>query len=448
VTMTLVVLTILPACSRLEHQNIKVTYELVRAPFIATVEGEGVLEAENAQVLTAPDVRPPPTLGYLIPEGTVVEKGDLVARFESDEISQNYQNALDEVEIARAEAGQRVAELTLERLLYQSQRDAAEAAAESARLQLAKLKFEPPRTQEIKRLEIARHELDAKQARQKLLSLDTIQKEERARLQLRIRQAENKRDLARTHLDRLELRAPHSGFIVHEFNRISDMKVQEGDMLYPRMPVVRLPDLSVMLVNVLVGETDASKLHPGQRALITVPSLGGEPLTGSVIKVANVATPIRRGSKVKKVEVIVKIDGTRKGLVSGLSAVCRIEVKRLDASIAVPLECVFERDSVKVLYVLEGSRIEPRPVAPVIQTGDFMVVYGDLENGDRIALREPAASSLRWPDTLVTPVLPDSLAALVAEKNVRSQEVGEPGMEPGRRPRPGPDRGAFRPTEE
>jgi multidrug efflux pump subunit AcrA (membrane-fusion protein) len=179
------------------------------------------------------------------------------------------------------------------------------------------------------------------------------------------------------------------------------------------MPVVKLPDLSAMQVKVKLGETEAQKVKSGQSATITIPSLGSLELSGTVSKVANVAKAISRGSKVKRVEAIVQIDSTRAGLVPGLTGLCSIVVDEVDSVIALPHECVFERDSVKVVYVREHNAFTPYAVSLALQTDDFVVVHGDLKAGAGFALREPAFSMVRWPDSLVPPVIEPEAATAV-----------------------------------
>lgn len=388
-----------------------------------TVNGEGELEAKKSFVLQTPRVWPAPTISYLAPEGTQVKKDDIVVKFEADQVKKEYKNAIEELEIAKAEAKKKNAELTLQRLLYDSQKNSAEASAAASKLQLAKLEFESPRNQEIKKLEISQQELEAERARKKLVSLEKIQIEERAHSQMRIKQAENKLNRSQMHLDKLILKASSDGIVVHETNWIKDQKVKEGDALYPGMVVVKIPDLSVMQAKLQIGETEAQKVKKGQQAIVTVPSIGTFQFPGKVTKVANIAKPIKRGSKVKKVEVIVEIDSTRQGIVPGLTASSSIIITEIENAIAVPHECVFEKDSVKIVYVLEKSHYVPHAIAIANQDADFCIIISDLDGDEKLALREPAASQINFPDSLITPELPEKeeISETVSAKDTLKQ---------------------------
>ena len=75
-----------------------------------------------------------------------------------------------------------------------------------------------------------------------------------------------------------------------------------------------------MQAKLQVAETDAQQVKDGQITKINVPSIGSMLLPGKVVHVDKIAKPIKRGSKIKKVEVIVEIDTTFQELVPGLTA--------------------------------------------------------------------------------------------------------------------------------
>ncbi|MBN1478691.1 HlyD family efflux transporter periplasmic adaptor subunit [candidate division KSB1 bacterium] len=386
------------ACSPQSHDQ--VFYQVKRGDYDVVVSAEGELEAKSAQVLVTPMVRPAPTISYLIEEGTQVKKGDVIVKFTQTQVETEYLNALDEVATAKADSIKIEAELSLQLLLYESQYSTAKASANAAQLQLARIKFEAPITQEIKKLEIEQFELEAERAKKNLESLKKIQLEERLNAQLRIKQAINKVDRAKAQLAQLTLMAPFDGIVVHEISFITDEKVQEGSTLFPRMPVVRIPDLSIMQVKMQISETDAQKLTLGMPAFVTMPSLGNKKYRAKVSKIDRIAKAIRRDSKVKKVEVLVELDSTNQELRPGLTAQAAIFIKRARNIMTVPHESVFANDSIRVVYVKEKSHYIPRPIVPLYQDEDFMIIYGAVNEGELLALNEPPNTRVDMPDDL------------------------------------------------
>jgi len=391
----LILLFILSACRCSDANKPEILFTTSLANFSVTVEAEGELQAKKSHVLITPDVWPNPKISYLIPEGTQVQKDDMVVKFESEEIAREYQNEVEAAQIVKAEAKRTEAELSLQRMILESQMQSAQASAATVRLQLPSLEFMAQNIQEIKKLEMQKFEAEAEKLRKKLSSLESIEKEERANQLAKVKQSENKVSRSQIFLDRLVLKAPVAGIVVYEMNWATDKKVQEGDAVWNGMPVVKIPDLTVMQVQLQLGETAAQKLKIGQKAVISVPSVGDFRLTGKVTRVASVAKPIKRGSKVKQVEAIVEIDSTRAGLVPGLTANCIISVEEKANVLAVPLECLFEKDSSKAVYVLNGSHFRPRKVKLSFQNTNYAVIDSGLTVGEKLAMREPGSSLVR-----------------------------------------------------
>ncbi len=386
------------------------TYHATRQDFTVQVEAEGVLEAIKAQVLPAPHIWADMQVAYLAEEGTYINAGDVVFTLEAEELQNNYVNALDELQVAKADAEQRFAELELERLQYESQYKDALASMQSAKLQSSKLEFEPPKVREIKQLQIEQYELDAQQNMEKMEFLAAIQKEERAHQNLIIRQAQSRVDKFSQDLKKLSILAPVDGYVVHVRNRWSNEPVLVGDRAYPGRPIARIPDMSAMQVKLQVSETESQKLKLGQQATIYIPVLKDLNLTGKVSFVDKMAKPIRRRSKVKKVDVVVQADSTYPGMVPGLTAMCNIKVETIENALAVPLECIFEHDSVKIVYAKDGKKFKPYPIAQTGQDYDYTLIHGDFTNALELALLQPPEKNVDWPDTLTAYKLPvDSL---------------------------------------
>ena len=418
----LVVLTLLASCSN--DKNDQLAFTTAVADYKVIISGEGELEAKNANVIRTPRVWPGPTISFLLPEGSIVKKDDVLVVFSQNQVENEYINQLDELAIATAEAQRIEADLNLQSLLQETQLLSANASAYSAQLQLAKLEFEAPIAREIKKLEIAEYELAADRADKKLKALKKIQIEERARVQLRIKQAKNKVDRAKDQLSKLTLKAPYEGIVVYGINPITQEKVQEGSTLYPGMPVVQLPDMSVMQIKMKIGETDAQKLRTDMPATISIPSLNGLEFSGKVTRVDRVAKPIQRGSKVKKVEVIVQLNDQDNRLRPGITATAEILVRSAMNVLAVAQECLFEKDSVRVVYKQGKRGYEPIPVAVLLQDEDFILVHSDLQGGEKLALKEPPNTRVLWPDSLVSlvaPALVDTFKAAPEKKPEKPQ---------------------------
>jgi HlyD family secretion protein len=387
------------------------TFTASQSDIKISVEGKGEIRAKSSNLISTPRIRNSLKIVSLTLEGTAVKKNDIVIKLESQDLENQYLTACKGLEIARAEALRRDSELSLEKLIMESQYKSLEATVAASKLRIKRLEFEPERKQEIERLEIEKNEFEIGKLRNKLSALESIQKEERARYQLTIKQEIIKRDQASGNLEKLILRAPIDGLVRYVKNRWSE-QIKEGDDIRPGAPIVEIPDLSIMQVLLKLGETEAQKCVQGQTALVNVPALGNMSIPGKVSNVGKYAKSESRNSNVKKVDVMVDLDTTVTGLVPGLTANGEIFVDSLQQVFSLPIECIFEVDSTRIVYMQRGKFYEPCAIEVQRQNEDYVFVQGDIQIGAELALREPNSDQIKWPDQPFSPrrekVEPDS----------------------------------------
>lgn len=337
---------------------------------------------------------------YLIPEGSNVKMVDVVAVFGNAELEMEYEKAKNDLEIIKAEKSQKETEHKTEKAVLLSQLKTYEVSESSSKLRLANLQFISPVRQEIEKLEVLKSELEAGKIRQKLKDLEIIQAEERKYAEMKINQVVIKLKNYERLMEQLIQKSPADGIIAYEMSLDGTRKVQVGDVLWRGYPILKIPDLSIMQVNMQINENNAFKIRQVQRAIITVSSAGNYCFSGKVSKVDKVARPIASGSKIKKVSVTVEIDSTNIGLMPGLTAECKIIVEEFKNALMIPKECVFEQDTLKIVYVYDNGRFEETAIELSQQGDNFIAVKSGIKEGDRLALYNPLDSFVKTPENL------------------------------------------------
>ncbi len=215
------------------------------------------------------------TLTRLIPNGMRVKAGDVLAEFDRTQQLDNARDAAAKLDDLEHQVAQRVAQNRSDA----EQRGASLAQAEGdvakALLQIRKA----PVISEIDRLTNDAR-LRIGQIKVESLKKSGRYRDDSAAAALRI--LELKRDRQKVALERalgnsekLMLKAPLAGMVAHENtyrggSSASMGPAQEGDQLYPGMPLVRIFDASEMEVVAMVGEPDGAILQPGARAEVTL----------------------------------------------------------------------------------------------------------------------------------------------------------------------------------
>jgi HlyD family secretion protein len=210
----------------------------------------------------------------------------------------------------------------------------------------------------------------------------------------RITEATAKLALAKQQLARTEVRADVPGIVVYKdvFFGSEQRKPQVGDQVWANQPLLILPDISKMVVETRVRETDIHKVEKNQHVTVRVQAYPDLELTGKVTLVGTLAQEEKERRGVKFFGVTIQIGESEPRLRPGMTAAIEIQVDRRDHALRVPLEAVFERDGRHLCYVATRRGLVAREVVLGPSNRDFVVVEKGLRRGDRVALRDPSAA--------------------------------------------------------
>ncbi len=201
----------------------------------------------------------------------------------------------------------------------------------------------------------------------------------------------SKVELQSENLNRCEIRASVSGLVIYKevFFGSEKRKVQVGDQVWPNQPLIMMPDLSRMIVETHVRETDIYKVEKNQRVSISVDAYPEIELSGEVSFIGTLAQAdeARRGGKYFSVTILVEDVDPR--LRPGMSARVELLVDHLENARYVPLEAVFERGGKHYVYVAARATPEPREVLVGPSNDNHIVIEQGLELDERVLLRDP-----------------------------------------------------------
>ena len=373
--------------------------------FVISINTSGTIEAKQAFTLSAPRIRGL-QITWLAPEGSYIQEGDPVIRFDNTQQTAELTDQRSELKIKRAALERARQEHTIQEKqltlnLEKAQRNYDEKKHEARRVaEEAKLE-----------LELARLNYQAK--------LDQLVADvEKAEVE--VQRTKDKVDLAQKELDQTVIKAPIPGMVVYlEIWKGGTMsKVQEGDSPWPGQGLVNLPDLSEMIVETAVSEVEASRVDTLQKVEVVLDAFPDRKYDGEVLKKATLARKKDYNSKINVFEVEVSILDHDDALKPGMSASCDIIIDRVPQVLSVPLEAVFEREGETVVFMKNKKK---RTVI-VGRKNDVAVEITDgLEPGDEICLIDP---------TLEEPGLPGEKAT---EPEINKGRNGQPPAGRGRR---------------
>lgn len=377
------------------------TYVVSHGDFSRKIHAEGNLKAADATLLGPPTkVRRPLKIAWLALDGSWVKEGDVVIRFDPTDLEEE----LKEGRYDRATAD---SQITQKAVRDEGSRRNLERDAEVANLELDYAEgFQSKDTRIFSRSEIIEAEIDktlaltkkdhAEQAgtvhgelAQAELDLLAI---ERRKAELAISQAEEG-------LQDLEVRAPHDG--IFALKKVWGRRPEVGQMVWGGNAVAEIPKPETMEAQIYVLEADAGGLEVGLPATILLDAHPGVAYQAKVNKVAALAQRRNHRVPIQYFAVTLALERTVPEVMKpGQRVQAVLTLDEREDVLTVPRQAVFEEDGKKIVYTLRGGRFEPVEVELGPAAPGRLVIEKGLEEGDRIALRDPTrpADELREDD--------------------------------------------------
>jgi macrolide-specific efflux system membrane fusion protein len=174
--------------------------------------------------------------------------------------------------------------------------------------------------------------------------------------------------------------------------------VKVGSQVYPQMALLALPELTEMQVSVEVQEVDYKRINKGQLVDIQVDASKNLRTTGSVKRKSLAArNSYSSESKMKTYEVIVGVDSLHALMPPGLSARCNIFINQVKDTVVIPTVAIFERDSMKVVYVADGEKFRKNKVETGLSNSSQTIIIKGLSGTETISLVEPPQNYIEKP---------------------------------------------------
>jgi hypothetical protein len=367
--------------------------EAMRGPFEVVITTTGELRAKNSTKIMGPrnarEVRIY-QLGIqnLVPEGTLVTKGDFVAELDRSEITTRLQDAQLQVQQAESQFEQAILDSSLTLSSARYQLESLELQLEEKQLAVEQSIYESPSVQRQAQIDLDRTRRQLEQEKDNYV---TRVKQAEARLrELETDLIEEQREYKRISdlISEFTVYAPENGMVVYS-RGFNGSKVTVGSNVSSFDPVIaELPDFSIMESLTFINEVDIQKVRSGQTVQIGLDAIPEKRLTGVVTSVANIGEQ-RPNSDSKVFEVVIVINESDSILRPSMTTANQILVEKFDDVVYVPLETVFEHDSMDVVYKQSGLGLVRQQVVLGSFNENDVVVREGVEAGDRLLMSMP-----------------------------------------------------------
>ncbi len=373
-------------------------YEVSASDFVDHLPLRGSLKALKSVVLTAPSSAGELQIIQLVKNGTAVKKGDQVAQFDTNNLSMRLLQQRTEL---------RQAESEIERTRAQGRmtQEQAETELMQAKYNVERARLEASKQEILSQIDGAKNKLDLANAEQKLKEIEQKLASEKIKGAADVASQTQKREKsnndvkeAEDRMAALTLRAPVDGMInlMPNYRARSGMfggsapEFKEGDRAWPGAAIAELPDMSEIRAAARIEEVDRGRVQVGQSAIVRVDAIPDREFNARLQVISPLTKPDHSSwPPTRNFDIEVQLTDTDARLRPGMSASVRVAVDRVPNAIVVPGECVFQKAGRTVVYVLQGSRFEERPIVIARRSGTQVVVGRGLKAGERIARKDP-----------------------------------------------------------
>ena len=175
----------------------------------------------------------------------------------------------------------------------------------------------------------------------------------------------------------LQVKAPFDGVV-------TERDVHPGALVGPsgNVPMLRIEKVSRLRVVLPVPENYVSGMVQGAKVTFTVPAFPGEKFTGTIARI-----PDSLDVKTRTMPVELDVMNASRHLAPGMYPEVEWPVRRERPTLFVPTSAVARTNERRFVVRIRDGKAEWVDVQPSLSSGTLIEVFGDLHEGDMVAVR-------------------------------------------------------------
>jgi multidrug efflux pump subunit AcrA (membrane-fusion protein) len=359
--------------------------------FLVIIRCRGELKASRSVQVYTPMV-PNLRIAWLASPGNLVKEGDVIVKFDSSSSAQ---------QLLQKEAALRQAQATLDQALAQAKITAEQDQTDLADAQFTveRARLEASKQEIVSRIQGEESKVDYAVAQQKLkvqeatVALHAASDKSRIASLTRQRdQAQNDVDVTKARLAQMELKSPISGVITLGFNYsqgwMNAKQFKAGDSVYSGMVLAELPDLSTLMMDAKVEETDRGRISIGQDVRVRIDSLPELTIDAKIGQISLLAETSNEFPPIRSFRAYSYVTKPDPRLRPGMNGGIDIITSRIFNAISIPAKALFTKGGKPIVYIANKSAYRPTEVEVLARNPDEVAVKG-LKSGDMVTLVDP-----------------------------------------------------------
>jgi len=373
-------------------------YKVKKENFEALISCKGEIQSEKAVLITIPDVFGDRSLEIydtqikdLIPEGSIVKKGDFVGLLDQGRVKQLKQNNEEAMKKLLFNINDAKIDSAVELVALRDGIEQFVFDLQYKKVELEQSVFESPAYQRTSQMAYDRA---LRQLEYKKRAYQMTQKGLKAHISRdetmldKLVEKDKKYQVA---FDGARIVAPQGGMLIYgrTFGRGGSRKLTIGSWVSMQNPVIAtLPDLSILDSETYVEEIYISKIKVGDSARVYIDALKNQENIGAISNISNVGQEMTGfDSKVFKVNIRIASDNDK--VKPSMTTNNEIIIAREQNVLVIPRSTLFSEEGKQFVYLRELGKITIKDVECGNQSDKFVVIKKGLKEGDKILLNKP-----------------------------------------------------------
>lgn len=345
-----------------------------------------------APKLTGPESGRELIILFMVPSGTRVKSGQVVARIDGQSLKDHVDDVNDDVQKADSDIRKRKAEQAIDfENLMQTVR-VAKATLDKATLERKGGETRTVIDQEL--LKLSEEEAEA-QYRERLKDIDQkkiVHASELKILEFTRDRHTRHRDRHAADVEKFTIRATMDGLAVSQpiFRSGEWATIQQGDQVYPGQLFMKIVTPEKMQVEATINQTESEHFRVGQQARVGIDAFPGLTLPGKIYSISAIAAGgFRQNNYIRTIPVRIEIDGSDPRLIPDLSGSVDVILGNLANVTKIPRAALQGGDGSNFVYVKKGQGWERRPVTLGASNATHIAVESGVNAGEEVALERP-----------------------------------------------------------
>ena len=373
-------------------------YRVKKENFEAIITCKGEIQSEKAVLINLPDIFGNRTLEIwdmqikdLVPEGSIVKKGDYVALLDQGRIKQLKENNEEALKKMLFNFNDSKIDSAVDLVALRNGIDQFGYDLNNRKIELEQAVYESPAFQRKAQMAYERilRQMDAR-VRAYIMTKKTLRIQV-SREEDKVKELTLKDNNYQIAFDAARITAPQDGMLIYgrTYGRGGSRKLTIGSSVSMQNPVIAtLPDLSVLASETYVEEIYISKIKIGDSVRVYIDALKNQLKVGVISNISNVGQEMS-GFESKVFKVIIRISSDNKRIKPAMTTNNEIIVSKEPNVLVIPRAALFSDGPEQFVYLKEFGGVSTRKVECGNQNEKFVVIKSGLKEGDKILLNKP-----------------------------------------------------------